>query len=123
MIVNEEIFVNITNINRKYYKSKGYILNDDMLKIKLLDLPLGSHIKISVKCMNCNIVKSIIYKNYITQTKNHTEKYYCTKCKNIKIKNTLKERYGEDSIFKLKEYQIKNKKIMLEKYYLVLNQG
>jgi len=116
MIIEKNIKINVTNRNKKNLSSKGYNINDSNILIKISDLSINSHNKIKVICDNCHLEKLVVYKNYMKQTKNDTEIYLCSKCKYIKIKNTTKKRYGEESIFMIKEYQDKIKKTMLDKY-------
>lgn len=106
----------VTNRNKKNLYSKGYNVNDEYVYCNVDDLTKGSHCKIKVKCSNCGDIKNVEYKNYIKQTNNNTTDYYCVRCKSIKIKNTTKLRYGEDSVFKLKKYQEKAHNSIFEKY-------
>lgn len=114
MIITNNVLVNITNTNKKYYESKGYNINDVSLLIDVKDLPLGSHTKIKVKCSNCGFEKEIVYKNYNIQLKRGD--YYCNDCKSIKIKKNTKDKYGEDSVFKIPEYQEKIRQTMIKNH-------
>lgn len=114
MLLTKKISVSVTNRNKKYLSSKGYNVNDGNVYIDVNDLPNTSKVKIKVKCVNCDTEKEITYQNYLKQTNNSD--YYCGNCKYIKIKKTTKERYGEDSVFKIKEYQNKIDHIMVDKY-------
>lgn len=117
MIISDSVDVKCSSSNKKTYEDKGYIRNDNgYFNINICDLSIGSKVKIKVKCDNCGILKEVIYKNYIKQTSNNKDKYYCSKCKYIKIKQTHLDKYGVDSLFKLTEFQNKIDNIMIEKY-------
>ena len=109
MLITKKLDVKCSSSNKKLYEEKGYIRNDEdnTFNIDVKDLAKGSHYKIKVKCDNCGIEKEVLYKNYIKQTKNHTDNYYCKDCKLIKIKKTHIDRYGVDTLFKLSEFQEK----------------
>src|SRR5690606_28056100 len=73
------------------------------------DLSYGYEIDIDVLCDNCTSGKVVTYKDYYKITNGLVDKYFCNKCKGIKIKNTVKIQYGVENISQLDE--IKNKKI------------
>lgn len=96
MIVNDKVLLKITHKSHKYYKSKGYDVNvGDEVEISISDLPLGSHIKIDIRCDSCGFERKYIYQGYIKYTKNNTIPYYCNKCNSIRIKESFEKRFGE----------------------------
>ena len=116
MIIDKEIFVNITNRNKKFYTLKGYTCNDDNLKVDIKDIPNNSHILINVRCDNCGCSKKSIYKNYYNITNGFKEKYYCERCKHIKVKNTNIDKYGVSSSFSRNDVKKKIKNKLIEKF-------
>lgn len=116
MILDKELFVNITNRNKKFYISKGYTCNDDKLKVDINDIPNNSHSLINVMCDNCGYCKKSIYKNYFNITNGLNEKYYCDKCKYIKTKNTNIDKHGVLSSFCRDDVKKKIKNRLIEKY-------
>lgn len=56
MLLTEEVEMNITSRNVAYYRKKGYPCNrNDILKIKVFDLPEGSNYVVNVLCDFCKI--------------------------------------------------------------------
>ena len=67
--------------NKKHYEELGYIFTKigDEFKIKVEDLPKGSHIKVDCECDGCGKKLNIIYKNY-NKTKKEEGETYCKDC-------------------------------------------
>jgi len=117
MLLTKEINLKCCSRNLKYLKeiSENISIGDE-ITIPIEKLSLGSNKKIKVKCDNCGIVKCMTYYDYNKITKNNSEEYYCSKCKNIKIKKTNLQRYGVENVFQLEETKEKIKKTCVEKY-------
>ena len=112
MLVNDIVRIKINHKNYKYYKEKGYFLEiGEESDIYIKDLPIGSHIKVDIKCDKCNIEKNYIYQGYNKYTKNQTIPYYCNKCNVDRIKESFENKYGEGitNSMHINEYRIKQK--------------
>lgn len=95
MIINQKILVKITHKSYKFYKLKGYKMNvGDEIEIDVSDLPIGSHIKIDIKCDLCGLERNYIYQGYMKYTKNNTIPYYCNKCNSVRVKESFEKRFG-----------------------------
>lgn len=117
MIITEEIKVKINKRNIDYYKDKGYLVKiKDEINILVEDLQKGSHINIKCKCEKCEDEKIMWYKQYNQCTSNGIEKYYCNKCKYIKIKYTNLLKYGVDNVMNITENIDKMKSTNLLRY-------
>jgi hypothetical protein len=69
MLIDNEIEIEI--IQTKYYKDKGYDVNyGDIIKVKIIDLPLGSDKIVNVKCDICGNEYKIPYKKYVRNISN-----------------------------------------------------
>lgn len=91
---NQKIEVQWFPSNRKHYENLGYVFtkNKDKFLIPVKDLPLGSHMKVTVKCDYCSNNRTVIYKNYM-KSKRNNKKYACDKCKLLKkAESTLHNR-------------------------------
>ena len=91
----------------KLYESKGYTIpkywdkehyrfltkRGTKIKVRVSDLPKGSHAKVEVACDYCGKIKEIAYRDYL---KNHDEELgdCCVKCRPIKYEHTMLEKYG-----------------------------
>lgn len=117
MIITEFISVLITNKNRKYYINKGYDINNNgYYTINISDLNKNSHTLVEVSCDTCHENKLIKYCDYNKVTKNNTEKYYCIKCKNEKIKITNLQKYGVENVFQVDDIKTKIIETNISKY-------
>ena len=118
MILDKNITIEINPNNIKHYKKVGYedIKIKDKITIDINKLPINSRKNITVKCCNCDTIKEVKYCDYIKSTLNKTTNYYCKKCKNVKIKETVLNKYGVENVFQLKEVKDKIKETSLKKY-------
>lgn len=126
MIKNEYIEVRVSSKTVSKLKNNGYDVSvGDIVNIKILELPINSHVRIDVICDICSEERNIRYQDFNKVTSNNTETYYCDNCKSIKsnktcleknigwynsdnIKNSIMKKYNVDNISKLD--CIKNKK-------------
>jgi len=71
-----------------YYKNKGYEYTGrfDEFEVDIDDLNPDSNVKIECICDYCGEKRILPYNKYLSQTKNHKEKYACKKCVHKKIK-------------------------------------
>lgn len=76
MIVDKEVYILVNNQNLEYYKDKGYdVVYREKILVKVLDLTIGSHYKVNVKCDICNSSNIVQYR----QLKGK-EDYLCNSC-------------------------------------------
>ncbi len=80
--------------------------------IKIKDLSLNSHKRISVECDNCLSVRKIKFIDYNKSTSNGTYPSYCVKCKYIRSKKTCLEKYGIENY----NNPVKNKETCMSRY-------
>jgi hypothetical protein len=121
MIITKNIVINISKTVQitYYYKKYKILLNiGDNFVIPISKIPLNSHIKIKVLCDICGKEHEIKYQTYNHNTKNKTEKYYCSNVECMKIKRTISinKKYGIDNIFQNENIKNKIKQSNLEKY-------
>ncbi len=111
------------NHTKAWYENKGYVFTkyNDILFVKAEDLTFGSEATIQAQCDYCNEIVETKFCNYVSSTKQFTEKYCCSNCKGIKAheKNYHPEIYyqkyihacidkGYEPLSKLNEYNDKN---------------
>jgi len=102
----------ISNNQIKYFKEKGYDIKggNEIVSIKVLDLPKGSGSRIKAKCDICDKETEIDFSRYIINTKNLSTYYACSrKCSEQKNKDTILIKYGVDNISN--SQVIKDKKV------------
>jgi hypothetical protein len=136
MIIDKQVLVNTINSNKKYYSNLGYDVNKKNILVKIEDIPKGSHLKVNCKCLLCEEITNIVYRNYVIQISRGD--YFCSKCYGSKqslnfsrkvvtdksfLKNRLNKqkktcllKYGVDSFSKTTEYKDKIKETSLERY-------
>ena len=108
MILTKEIEITLSSKNIKYYENLGYeipryynkrkktmcVKRGTKIKVIVKDLPIGSHIKVKVKCdycgkeYDCKILKYYAHKSGINK------KDCCNNCKSKKADETLMLKYG-----------------------------
>lgn len=100
----------------EYFKDKGYDIESDFLNIKIVDLNIGSRVKIDVICDFCEKEVNITYKEYYRNV-SIGNKYACCKyCGSIKAKESNLQKYGEVNAMCLKETQKKQRNTNIKKY-------
>lgn len=113
MIIDEKILYKVNPSTLKYYREIGYECEpNQLLEIRVLDLPKTSSLMILAKCDICGSEKNISYKNYIKNTKNFELLYSCKKCSSFKSKATKLEKYGDQNYQNIEAI----KKTKLERY-------
>lgn len=118
MIESKTIEIIVHKTNKKYYNQLGYNCNvNDLIKVKVEDLPLSTKTKILIKCDYCGEIIERAYNNYIKQTqKDIIHKDACIKCAAIKRKESNLLKYGVENCMQLPDVQDKQKNTMLKKY-------
>lgn len=117
MIKEKTIIMNITNTNKGYYKNKGYDIQKDTktIEIKINDLSINSHFKITAICELCNNETSLMYYKYLLNY-NRYNFYSCKSCSRKKAKMSNLKLYGKESYAETEEYKIRYKETCLERY-------
>jgi len=117
--MNVKIYINGKMIKR--YNDLGYNINKKgYYDIDINDLPINSHIKIKVKCDNCDTINEIKYYNYIINKEKNNNHYYCNNCKFERISETNLKKYGTISTLSVDEFKIKRQNTMLDKYNTII---
>ena len=82
-LLSEEVYTNWHNLNKKWFINQGYIFTriGDEILVKAKDLPKSSHVKVYVKCDECNEILNMRYVDYLRFVK-EDGRYYCNKCAN-----------------------------------------
>ena len=91
LILPQEVEVKWNGTSRQHYIDKGYRYTNigDTFICNVLDLSLGSTIKIAVKCDFCDCINYIAYKGYL---KLQSDKYCCPEC--LKHKKKTRDKDG-----------------------------
>lgn len=118
MIKNEIIKIKISNKTISFYlKINPKLKIGDTVEVSSLDIQNGSHVVVTGICDYCGNEKKLSKKSYISQTKNNTEKFTCSKtCSLSKSKQTSLKKYGVENVFQSDEIKNKIKKTNIEKY-------
>lgn len=102
--------------NKKKFVDLGYEFTsfDDYIEVPLKYISKKSHMKVNCICDYCG-------KEYITQYGNYNTsvsrgKCSCRKCKQLKIQDSLMEKYGQSSLWAIDDFRHKAKESMKEKY-------
>ena len=70
MLISKTVLVKGNSRNIKFYKDKNYDIKvGPEIEILVSDLSHGSTSKIDCKCSECGKICSVIYANYLIQTK------------------------------------------------------
>ena len=137
MLLTKEVEVKIISSNVEYYKSLGYDIPMkpstksyykltgkefvyDLWKtimVKVEDLPLHSKALVETTCDYCGRPKPLIaYVDYVSQTKNGSEKCCCMDCRFIKQKETLMEKYGVEYLTQSEDIKQKIRETNIDRY-------
>ena len=116
MLKDEEIDITISYRNITHYRKLGYgaYLNTT-LRIKTIDLPNGSHVRVTAICKACDKTFDIAYHKYIENVSRQGF-YGCRKCSRQKAALTCLEKYGVENYSSTEECIIKREKTFVEKY-------
>jgi len=116
MLKSKKIKIKVANKNYSLYKEKydNCVIGEE-IEVDVKDIPLNSRIIVEVICDSCGIDKNIKYCDYV-RVFNKKNKYFCSKCRNVSIKEGVQKKYGVDNVFQLQEIKDKTEKTNLEKY-------
>lgn len=116
MLISEKIKINITNKNYDHFNNLGYSVKyGNIIEVFVKDLMKTSKYKIKVSCDLCGKEKEIQYQSYYKQ---HEKEDFdtCIKCKSIKSKKTMLEKYGVEHALQNEKIMNKAKNTMIERY-------
>lgn len=113
MLLSKSVKVKVTSNVCKYYSNLGYKFKcNEIIEVKIEDLPKQSNYLVDVSCDNCGKEYKIEYYLYSKRG----PKIYCKDCKHIKAKNTNLKKYGCENPFQNEEIREKQKNTIREKY-------
>ena len=121
LLVDENVEVQITRRNRKYYREKGYNIPDcyeGNFAIKSIDINPKS--KITMLPFICDCCGKKFYRsaqNYYKR--NHFDDALCKDCYHIHTQESMQEKYGVKSYSQAKDYKDKVKTML--KLGLIIN--
>lgn len=113
---NQLVTVKWHSQNKQYFINLGIVftkIGDEFLVPAKL-LPVHSRNIVKYKCDYCGKEYETVYSNY-TKSKERG-KIACVECKELKKKDTMKEKYGYSSVGSVPEFREKGKQVMKEKY-------
>jgi hypothetical protein len=111
-IDNKKIKIRINNFNERHSISLGYVFKkNDYIEISIKELPIGSGLKIDVKCNYCDKVFKKAYRRYI-ETK---DDICCNECRSLKMMKTSLKKYGNICSLRNKDILQKSKNTNLKK--------
>lgn len=111
-LIQENIRVRVNNFNEDYFRSIGYdVPRNTYINIKINELPIGSGLKIKVKCDYCGKEFDKAYRRYL-ETK---DDICCDECKTYKMQNTDLKKYGNKCSLRNKDIQKKSQETNLKK--------
>jgi len=118
MIKEKEINLRINNNMLKYYSHKldMNLSVGQIIKIKIDDLSIGSHTKITTICDNCNREKIMEYRIYYKMSNGCKDKCYCHQCSGEKHKNSMMKKYGVEHALQVDEFKNKSKDTLFKNY-------
>lgn len=130
MILDEFVEINLSSNIIKHYADLGYEIprkySDGKrkmvcdysipIKIKVSDLPKGSHALVNVKCDFCGNETKITYRAYYNNCIKKNTKYACFDCgyEKQKLNNMIK--YGVENQMQLESFREKSRETNLKKY-------
>ena len=73
MIKEKEVYVKIGSWNHSHYKKLGYdnVKKGNLVLVRVEDLTLSSHTKITAICEICGVEKQLMYKSHILNKENN----------------------------------------------------
>ena len=119
MLLTKTVKIKWNKNQKQNYISKGYKYTKmgDEFEIKVDDLPVGNKSMVEVKCDYCGCIYTISYKDF-NRYRNRCiiPKDACKNCIREKRKEGCLSKYGEESVFTVKEVHDKIVNSNLEKY-------
>ncbi len=118
MIHTKEVKIRICSKNIDVYSKLGFdCKNNENIIVPVNTLSLNSRKIVSVECDNCGNIKDVQYNDYM-KVFNKKNKYYCSNCKGVSIKDGVNKKYGSDidNVFQLKKVKDQIKITCKENY-------
>lgn len=116
MIKETEIDIKIGTLNYKhFYEKYGPFKKTDIITVKIEDVLKNSKVKVTAICDICKAEIIVSYQNYNIQSLK-SNYYCCKKCKNIKTRESNKEKYGIEHTLQRNEVKEKSKSTLMKKY-------
>jgi hypothetical protein len=120
MIIDNLVYIKISNRNITKYKKLGYECNiGDKIEVHISHIDKYSRVKVSCKCFFCSKIKKVEYRLYTSNILNGGIFSCSKKCSSNKSKKTNLERYGYESPIQSDIIKEKIKKTNLERYDVV----
>lgn len=103
--------------NKNKYVELGYTFTKmgDLFEIDISDAPSYGHFDVLVECDYCHKIITMSMTNYSRSTKDRNS-VACDKCKTIKTRERLQERYGVNAACQCAEFLEKAKATNTERY-------
>lgn len=110
LVLPQEVEVKWRTQTKEHYINMGYTYtnNGDIFKCNVVDISIGSAIKVAVRCDFCNSVRKIQYKGFLCL---QSDKYCCPDCLSHKKKTR-----DQDGNLIFVEIPYRNKEWLYQKY-------
>lgn len=119
MLLSEKVKLKWNSKIKNHYVNLGYVFTKmkDEFYVHVDDLTKGSLAEVDVECDYCHKIYRKAWRNYLAENKESTiHKDSCYKCKNLKIKDSVRFKYNCDNVFQLDFVKDKIAETNLEKY-------
>ena len=114
MIISNKVEITINSSNFNHYQKffEKELKVKDVVQVSIENLTHASRAIILVKCDECGVEKSLLFKDYFKYGYTDGD-YLCKKCK---LKKNNLEKWGVENVFQLDSVKEKSKKTNLEKW-------
>jgi len=130
MLIEDYIVeVAVCHKTMKHYKSLGYdlptkigktgkevLIQGAKIKVKAVDLTVGSNVYVKAKCDYCGKIYDVAYNNYNASRKKGVEKDACKDCIDKKREDNVLLKYGVKGILQVREYKEKAEQTLMNNY-------
>lgn len=115
---NQLVEIKWNSANKDHYIKKWYSFTkiNDSFYVEAEDLPRYSSKKITVICDYCGREYEVIYKNYMKSTSCGKKKTCCKSCAKLKLRDSIREKYGVDYFTDTEVFKQKTKQTVYDKY-------
>lgn len=115
LVPNQKVEIKVIGITLDHYRKLGYDVKIfDTITVPVEHLTTGSKVVVQVKCDVCGKDIPRPYKQYLHYHSQGIDT--CNEHKNIKTKETCKEKYGVENVFQFDDFKQKHKQTCLERY-------
>lgn len=114
---DQKIVIRWNSRNKNKYVELGYVFTriGDLFEVDVSDAPPYGHFDVLVECDYCHKIITMSMTNYSRSTKDRNS-VACDKCKTIKTRERLQERYGINAPFQHSEFLEKAKNTNIGRY-------